>query len=64
MTSRCFTLPFQSFLLTGFVSQAAKLGIQGLPLCRTFSLEEIKEATRNFHDATIIGDGSYGKVTF
>ncbi|XP_023519776.1 probable inactive leucine-rich repeat receptor-like protein kinase At3g03770 [Cucurbita pepo subsp. pepo] len=55
---------FASELLTSarFVSQAAKLGIQGLPLCRTFSLEEIKEATRNFHDATIIGDGSYGKL--
>ncbi|KAL4012391.1 hypothetical protein IC575_029493 [Cucumis melo] len=55
---------FSSELLTSarFVSQAAKLGIQGLPLCRTFSLEEIKEATSNFHDSTIIGDGSYGKL--
>ncbi|XP_022923622.1 probable inactive leucine-rich repeat receptor-like protein kinase At3g03770 [Cucurbita moschata] len=55
---------FASELLTSarFVSQAAKLGIQGLPLCRTFSLEEIKEATGNFHDSTIIGDGSYGKL--
>lgn len=58
------TLPFQNSLHAGFVSQAAKIGIQGLPLCRTFSLEEIREATSNFHDSTIIGDGSYGKVTF
>ncbi|KGN64398.1 probable inactive leucine-rich repeat receptor-like protein kinase At3g03770 [Cucumis sativus] len=55
---------FSSELLTSarFVSQAAKIGIQGLPLCRTFSLEEIREATSNFHDSTIIGDGSYGKL--
>ncbi|XP_022954887.1 probable inactive leucine-rich repeat receptor-like protein kinase At3g03770 [Cucurbita moschata] len=58
------TAGFSSELLTSarFVSEAAKLEIQGLPLCRTFSLEEINEATRNFHDSTIIGDGSYGKL--
>uniref|UniRef100_A0A6N2ME37 Protein kinase domain-containing protein n=1 Tax=Salix viminalis TaxID=40686 RepID=A0A6N2ME37_SALVM len=45
-----------------FVSEAAKLGIQGLPACRSFTLEELKEATDNFNNSTILGDGSYGKL--
>ncbi|KAI9384679.1 hypothetical protein POPTR_012G095600v4 [Populus trichocarpa] len=45
-----------------FVSEAAKLGIQGLPACRSFTLEELKEATNNFNNSSILGDGSYGKL--
>lgn len=45
-----------------FVSEAAKLSIQGLPACRSFTLEELKEATNNFNNSSILGDGSYGKL--
>ncbi|OMO50604.1 hypothetical protein COLO4_37980 [Corchorus olitorius] len=31
-------------------------------LCRHFSLDEIKDATRNFHDDLVIGKGGFGKV--
>ncbi|KAJ8748110.1 hypothetical protein K2173_012881 [Erythroxylum novogranatense] len=55
---------FSSELLTNarFASQAAKLGPQGLPPCRSFTLEEIKEATKNFDSSTVLGEGSNGKV--
>ncbi|XP_011044179.1 PREDICTED: probable inactive leucine-rich repeat receptor-like protein kinase At3g03770 isoform X2 [Populus euphratica] len=55
---------FSSEILSSarFVSEAAKLGIQGLPACRSFTLEELKEATNNFNDSSILGDGSYGKL--
>ncbi|XP_058102271.1 probable inactive leucine-rich repeat receptor-like protein kinase At3g03770 [Magnolia sinica] len=45
-----------------FISQAMKLGTQGSPLFRMFSLEELKEATNNFHESTYMGDGSIGKL--
>ncbi|KAJ6418112.1 hypothetical protein OIU84_001490 [Salix udensis] len=45
-----------------FVSEAAKLDIKGLPACRSFTLEELKEATDSFNNSTILGDGSYGKL--
>ncbi|KAJ8747966.1 hypothetical protein K2173_007853 [Erythroxylum novogranatense] len=55
---------FSSELLTNarFASQAAKLGPQGLPPCRSFTLEEIKEATKNFDSSTVLGEGSNGKL--
>ncbi|EEF51813.1 leucine-rich repeat protein, putative [Ricinus communis] len=55
---------FSSEILTNarWISQAAKLGTQGLPVCRPFTLEELKEATRNFDNAIILGEGFYGKV--
>lgn len=46
----------------GYVSEAAKLGSEGLPACRSFTLEELKEATNNFDMSAIMGEGSYGKV--
>lgn len=46
----------------GFVSEAAKLGMQGLPACRSFSLDELKEATNNFDGSAFMGEGSCGKV--
>ncbi|KAJ6882452.1 inactive leucine-rich repeat receptor-like protein kinase [Populus alba x Populus x berolinensis] len=55
---------FSSEILSSarFVSEAAKMGIQGLPACRSFTLEELKEATNNFNSSSILGDGSYGKL--
>ncbi|KAJ4838480.1 hypothetical protein Tsubulata_021075 [Turnera subulata] len=45
-----------------FISEAAKLGAQDLPACRSFTLEELKEATKNFDNSCILGEGSYGKL--
>ena len=47
---------------SGYISQAAKLGTEGMPLCRLFSLEELMEATKNFDKSNLLGEGSYGKV--
>ncbi|KAI4348293.1 hypothetical protein L6164_009029 [Bauhinia variegata] len=44
------------------ISQAVKLGTQTSPICRLFSIEELKEATKNFHPSTFIGEGSIGKL--
>lgn len=51
------------FTLSGFISEASKLGTEGMPLCRLFSFEELTEATNNFDKSTILGEGTYGKVT-
>ena len=40
-----------------------KLGVQGAPVCRLFSLEELKEATNNFDSSMFMGEGSTGKVS-
>ena len=40
-----------------------KLGTQGSPASRLFSLEELKEATNNFDQSAFMGYGSIGKVT-
>ncbi|KAJ1391583.1 Serine-threonine/tyrosine-protein kinase, catalytic domain [Sesbania bispinosa] len=45
-----------------FISQTVKLGAQTTPICRQFSVEELKEATRNFDLSTYIGEGSIGKL--
>nr|TKR79569.1 hypothetical protein D5086_0000271470 [Populus alba] len=37
-------------------SEAAKLGTQGAPVCRVFTLEELKEATNNFDSSSFMGD--------
>lgn len=39
-----------------------KIGALGLPLYRTFSLEELEEATNNFHTSNFMGEGSHGQV--
>ncbi|XP_010250786.1 PREDICTED: probable inactive leucine-rich repeat receptor-like protein kinase At3g03770 [Nelumbo nucifera] len=44
------------------VSEAAKLGTQGVPTYRVFSLEELNEATNNFDQSTFMGEGSMGKL--
>lgn len=50
------------FPFAGYISQAVKLGAQVLPTYRVFSLEELREATRNFERASYIGEGLIGKV--
>lgn len=39
-----------------------KLGSLGLPGYRTFSLEELEEATNNFDTSVFMGEGSHGLV--
>ncbi|MED6159726.1 hypothetical protein PIB30_044899 [Stylosanthes scabra] len=45
-----------------YVSEAAKLGREELPLCRSYSLEELKEATNNFANPNFLGENLYGKL--
>ncbi|KAF3442989.1 hypothetical protein FNV43_RR16907 [Rhamnella rubrinervis] len=45
-----------------YVSQTVKLGSLGLPGYRTFSLEELKEATNSFDTSSFMGEGSHGKL--
>ncbi|URE41249.1 STYKc [Musa troglodytarum] len=58
------TTGFSSELLSNarYISQAMKLGTPVLPTYRTFSLEELKEATNNFEGSAFIGEGSTGKL--
>lgn len=44
------------------VSQVAKLGTQVAPVYRLFSFEELKEATDNFDQSALVGEGAYGKI--
>lgn len=44
------------------ISQAMKLGSLGLPQYRPFALEEIEEATNNFDESKLMGEGSNGKL--
>ncbi|KAJ6302193.1 hypothetical protein OIU77_016309 [Salix suchowensis] len=45
-----------------FISEVAKLGTQGAPVCRVFTLEELKEATNDFDSSSFMGEGSIGKI--
>ncbi|XP_043701392.1 probable inactive leucine-rich repeat receptor-like protein kinase At3g03770 isoform X2 [Telopea speciosissima] len=45
-----------------YISQTMKLGALGLPAYRTFSLEELEEATDNFDSSTFMGEGSHGQI--
>ncbi|CAA0402510.1 unnamed protein product [Arabidopsis thaliana] len=44
------------------ISQTAKLGAQGVPSCRSFSFEDLKEATDDFDSSRFLGEGSLGKL--
>lgn len=44
------------------IAQAAKLGTQGAVVYRPFTLEDLEEATDNFHKSMFLGEGSLGKV--
>ncbi|KAL4376812.1 hypothetical protein GQ457_02G012330 [Hibiscus cannabinus] len=45
-----------------FISEVVKLGTQGAPVCRLFSMEELEEATNNFDSSMFMGEGSTGKL--
>ncbi|KAK7282020.1 hypothetical protein RIF29_10485 [Crotalaria pallida] len=45
-----------------YVFETAKLGREDLPMCRTYSLEELKEATNDFDNSTFMGENLYGKL--
>ncbi|XP_034887110.1 probable inactive leucine-rich repeat receptor-like protein kinase At3g03770 [Populus alba] len=45
-----------------YISQTMKLGALGLPPYRTFSLEEVEEATNNFDTYAFMGEGSQGQM--
>ncbi|KAH9728600.1 putative inactive leucine-rich repeat receptor-like protein kinase [Citrus sinensis] len=45
-----------------YISQTMKLGALGLPAYRTFSLEELEEATNNFDTSAFMGEGSQGQM--
>ncbi|KAF6174760.1 hypothetical protein GIB67_031284 [Kingdonia uniflora] len=45
-----------------YISQTMRLGALGLPAYRTFSLEELEEATNNFNTSTFLGEGSHGQM--
>ncbi|XP_057727383.1 probable inactive leucine-rich repeat receptor-like protein kinase At3g03770 isoform X1 [Arachis stenosperma] len=45
-----------------YVSEAAKFGREDLPFCRSYSLEELKEATNNFDNPNFMGENLYGKL--
>ncbi|XP_068635502.1 probable inactive leucine-rich repeat receptor-like protein kinase At3g03770 [Aristolochia californica] len=45
-----------------YISQSMKLGALGLPAYRTFSLEELEEATNNFDTSSFMGEGSHGQM--
>ncbi|KAK7350696.1 hypothetical protein VNO77_09574 [Canavalia gladiata] len=59
-----YTAEFSSELVTNarYVSEAAKLGRENLPVCRSYSLEELKEATNDFDNSTFMGENIYGKL--
>ncbi|XWS58561.1 hypothetical protein CRYUN_Cryun08bG0044700 [Craigia yunnanensis] len=44
------------------ISQTMKLGALGLPAYRTFSLEELEDATNNFDTTAFMGEGSQGQM--
>lgn len=46
----------------GYISETTKLETQSLPPCRSFTLEELNEATNNFDNSAFLGEGSCGKV--
>ncbi|XP_019417686.1 PREDICTED: probable inactive leucine-rich repeat receptor-like protein kinase At3g03770 [Lupinus angustifolius] len=59
-----YSAGFSSDLVTNarYVSETAKLGREDFPVCRSYSLEELKEATNNFDNSTFMGENLYGKL--
>ncbi|XP_057507141.1 probable inactive leucine-rich repeat receptor-like protein kinase At3g03770 [Actinidia eriantha] len=45
-----------------YISQAMKLGALGIPAYRTFSFEELEQATDNFDTSTFLDEGSHGQM--
>ena len=50
-------------LFSGFISESAKLGAQGTPVHRSFTFDELKEATNSFDKSSLMGESSNSKVT-
>ncbi|CAK8566243.1 unnamed protein product [Lathyrus sativus] len=59
-----YSAGFSSELIANarYVSEAAKLGREDLPPCRSYSLEELMNATNNFDNSTFLGENIYGKL--
>jgi len=55
------SLSILSLCVTGYITQSKRLGLLPQP-SRTFTLEELKEATDSFNPAAFVGEGSHGKV--
>ncbi|KAK6928498.1 Leucine-rich repeat [Dillenia turbinata] len=55
-------IPSEILANARFISEAAKLGTQGAPSYRLFSIEELNEATNNFDQSMFMGEGSTGKL--
>ncbi|BFI40293.1 hypothetical protein MPTK2_7g08090 [Marchantia polymorpha subsp. ruderalis] len=45
-----------------YLSQSMRLGVLSLPHNQVFSIEQLEEATDNFSDSALIGEGVRGKV--
>lgn len=54
-------IPVSNLLFAGYISETMKLGAS-LPAYRTYALEELKEATNNFHASFVIGESTSGQV--
>ena len=54
-------IPWLTSSLSGYI-QTMKLGTQGLPIYRQFTVAELEEATSNFSQSTYMGKNSFGKV--
>ncbi|KAK6912995.1 Leucine-rich repeat [Dillenia turbinata] len=55
-------IPSEILANARFISETAKLGTQGTPTYRMFSIEELNEATNNFDQSMFMGEGSTGKL--
>ncbi|KAH9539653.1 hypothetical protein CY35_15G068400, partial [Sphagnum magellanicum] len=55
-------IPSELLFNARYISQSKRLGVLPQPLSRTFTLEELKEATNDFSPAALVGEGSHGKV--
>jgi hypothetical protein len=54
-------LSILALCMTGYITQSKRLGLLPQP-SRTFTLEELKEATNSFNPTAFVGEGSHGKV--
>ncbi|XP_058084692.1 probable inactive leucine-rich repeat receptor-like protein kinase At3g03770 isoform X2 [Magnolia sinica] len=54
--------PSKLFSDARYISQSMRLGELGLPPYRTFSLEELEQATKNFETSSFMGGGSHGQM--
>ncbi|XP_022955271.1 probable inactive leucine-rich repeat receptor-like protein kinase At3g03770 isoform X2 [Cucurbita moschata] len=55
-------VPSELLASARFISQAMKLGAQTVPMCRSFSFQELKDATKDFDKSMLLGEGSIGKL--